>query len=392
MFVFMMSFNMLLPEMNDYLTDLGGADYKWMILGMWTIAAAVARPFSGKIADNISRKSVMYFGVLVSVLISFLYPFFLTVTGFLILRFFHGFSTGFHPTGATALIADLIPKGKRGEAMGIFGVTISLGFSGGQAIGSPVKLLLGINGLFLASGILAAFSLILLFFIKETIDLSENQTEVGENGDVLDLSPKKQKSLWKKVIPKNNEIFAPEVIQPSAIMFLTAMCSGIYMMSVPDFSSHLGMENKGMFYLVNVTFMVITRFLSGKFYDRFGARRNLNVGLGLMLIGAIITGTSTTVEQFLFSSVIFGIASSICSPALFAWTADLANPVFKGRGMSTMFIALELGIVSGTFMTQMVYDNNPDNFFNLFVATAGLCVVGIAYLFFTRRIKRDIIT
>ncbi len=116
-------------------------------------------------------------------------------------------------------------------------------------------------------------------------------------------------------------------------------------------------------------------------------RRNLNVGLTLLILGAIVTGTSDTVTQFLLSSIIFGIGASICSPALFAWTADLANPAYKGRGMSTMFIALELGIASGTFLTQQVYNNNPANFFRLFITLAAVCAVGIAYLFLTRRVK-----
>src|SRR5690606_3869667 len=111
--------------------------------------------------------SVMFFGVIVSVIISFLYPLFLTVTGFLFLRFLHGFSTGFHPTGATALIADVIPKGKRGEAMGIFGVTITLGFSTGQALGSTVRSAGGMEGLFYTCGILGAISILLILFIKE---------------------------------------------------------------------------------------------------------------------------------------------------------------------------------------------------------------------------------
>lgn len=386
----MMSFNLLLPEMNAYLTGLGGEEYKWMILGLWTLAAAIARPFSGKIADNFSRKSVMYFGILVSVLICFLYPYFITVTGFLILRFFHGFSTGFHPTGATALIADTVPKGKRGEAMGLFGVTISLGFSGGNAIGGPIKLSFGMEGLFMTGAILGLFSFVLLFFVLEK---KKKEIRGSESGDQSILSAAElefREPLWRRILPKWNEIIAPEVVQPSVIMFVTAMVSGIYLVSVPDFSEHLGLENKGMFYLVNVSFMVITRFLSGKFYDRYGARRNLNVGLGLMIIGALVTGTSTTVAQFLFSSIIYGVASSICSPALFAWTADLANPAFKGRGMSTMFIALELGIASGAYLTQIVYNNNYDNFFYLFLTTAFLCAAGMIYLFLTRRIKNAI--
>jgi MFS family permease len=379
MLVFMFSFNILLPEMNDYLTTLGAPDKKWMILGLWTIAAAIARPFSGKIADNISRKSVMYFGIGVSIIISFIYPFIGTVFGFLFLRFLHGFSTGFHPTGATALIADLIPKGKRGEAMGLFGITISIGFSSGQALGSPIKNLLGIDGLFFASGIAAAFAFVLLFLILEK---NKPYLEARKNDT--------KKPLVKKIIPTLNEIFAPEVIQPSVIMFITAMASGVYMMSVPDFSAHLGMENKGLFYGVNVAFIIVTRFLSGKFYDQFGARKNLYFGLILMIVGAILTGSSSTVVQFLFSSIIFGIAAGICSPSLFAWTADLANPVFKGRGMSTMFIALELGIASGTFMTQLIYANKPANFLVLFVVLAVICLFGILYLFLTRRIKTSL--
>ena len=381
MLVFMMSFTMLLPEMNDYITDLGGAEQKWMILGLWTFAAAFARPFSGKIADNISRKSVMYFGTMVSILICFLYPSFLTVTGFLALRLLHGFSTGFHPTGATALIADIVPKGNRGEAMGLFGVTISIGFSAGQALGSPVKIAYGIDGLFISAGILGIASLILLFFVLE----KNKPYKIARE-------KKSQEKLISKIIPKWNEIIAPEVLDPTVIMFLTAMVSGIYMMVVPDFSSHLGMENKGSFYLYNVLFTVITRFLAGKFYDKYGAKRNLNIGIILLIVAVLTTGTATSVPQFLFSGIIFGIAAGICSPALFAWTADLSNPAFKGRGMGTMFIALELGIVSGTYLTQTVYANDYNKLFDLFLVTAFLCFLGLVYLYFRGRIKKEVLT
>ena len=369
---------MILPELNEYLTDLGGADKKWMILGLWTFAAAFARPFSGKIADNISRKSTMYFGILVSILICFLYPYFLTVTGFLVLRFFHGFSTGFQPTGVTALIADIVPKGKRGEAMGIFGVTISLGFSGGLAMGSPIKAAVGMDGLFLTAALMGVFAFLLIFFVAE-----ENVPYKIARAN------KSTESIASKIIPKWNEVFAPEVLSPSVIMFLTAMCSGTYMMVVPDFSAHLGMENKGMFYLVNLGFTVITRFVAGKFYDKYGAHRNLNLGLILLIIGALLTGTSTTVTQFLMSGIVFGIAVGITSPAIFAWTADLSNPIFKGRGMSTMFIALELGIAAGNFGTQQIYNNDPANFLNLFLVMSLICLIGIFYLFFAKRIKRS---
>ncbi|MBD3638882.1 MAG: MFS transporter [Crocinitomicaceae bacterium] len=372
--LFFTSFNMLIPEMNDYITLLGGADKKWMILGLWTIAAAISRPISGKIADNISRKSVMFVGVTVSVIISFSYPWFATVAGFLFLRFLHGFSTGFQPTGATALIADIIPQGKRGEAMGIFGVTITLGFSLGMAIGNVVKKTFDMNGLFLTAGILGTISLLLILLV------SEDKTVVQQNA-----KEKGYTTFWEKVIPKWDEIIGPEVVHPSIIMFVYANITGMYFLLIPDFSKHLGLENKGLFFVVNLFVVVVTRFAAGKLVDKVGAKRNIGVGLSVLMISCLITGSATTQTHFLLSSLIFGFGTAIISPAIMAWTADLANPVYKGRGMGTMFIMLELGFLSGNFFAQQFYLNDSENILRTFVFGAVLSAIALMYLILVAR-------
>lgn len=365
---------MLIPEMNSYLTELGGEDHKWMILGLWTIAAAVTRPFSGKIADNISRKSVMVIGIIISVIISFSYPLFMTVSGFLFLRFLHGFTTRFHPTGAMALVADVIPLGKRGEAMGIFGITITIGFTSGQALGSVIRGAFEMEGLFYTCGILGAASIILLFLIKE------NKQAVKDNA-----AEKGYTSLWNKMIPKWDEVIGPEVLQPSVIMFLSASVAGMYFLMVPDFSEHLGINNKGLFFAVNVGVVVVVRFIAGKFVDLWGARRNLYISLSFLIVGCLVTGSATTQNHFLLSSLIYGFGAAIGSPAIMAWTADLANPKYKGRGMATMFIALELGFLTGNYFAQIIYDNDPTRFFNAFAVGAIMSAIGIIYLILTRR-------
>ncbi|MCB9225243.1 MAG: MFS transporter [Crocinitomicaceae bacterium] len=379
MLLFFASFNLLIPEMNSYITSLGGAEYKWMVLGLWTVAAAVSRPVSGKIADNISRKSVMYFGVLISVVISFMYPFFLNVAGFLFLRFLHGFSTGFHPTGASALVADVIPKGKRGEAMGIFGITITLGFTSGQAMGSVVKMNFGIEGLFMTCGILGLISILLIGFIKENKHtVQQNALEKGYH------------TRWDKMIPKWDEVIGPEVMQPAVIMFLQANIAGVYFLLVPDMSEHLGFENKGLFFLVNVGVVVVTRFISGKLVDRIGARKNLYVSMSVLAIGCFVTGSADTGTEFLLSSLIYGFGAAIGSPAIMAWTADLSNPKYKGRGMGTMFIMLELGFLSGNYFAQLIYDNQPENFYNTFLFGMTLGIIGVGFLIFTRKMPLQV--
>ena len=96
-FLFSASFSMMIPELPAYLTQLGGAEYKGLIIALFTLMAGISRPFSGKLTDTIGRVPVMIFGSLVCVVCSLLYPVLTSVSGFLLLRFFHGFSTGFKP-------------------------------------------------------------------------------------------------------------------------------------------------------------------------------------------------------------------------------------------------------------------------------------------------------
>lgn len=357
----MTSFNILIPELNDYLTNLGGADEKWMILGLWTIAAGIARPFSGKIADNFGRKKTLYIGIIVSIFVSFLYPLFTTVVGFLFLRFIHGFSTGFQPTGATALVADVVPAHKRGEAMGIFSLTISIGFGLGNYLSSYTLSLVGMNGLFMTSALMGIVALITIPFIEES---NKVQTKVQ----------------WKNIIPKLNEVISPEVFHPMVIMFLTAMIGGIYFLVVPDFSKHLGLENKGLFYGFTTGTTIFVRFFAGRAADKYGRVKNLYVGLSLLLIALFLSFKATAPTLFMISGAVYGIASGIISPSLFAWTTDLANPKFKGRGMGTLFIALEFGIFAGTYGAQWAYKNNPDFFSRAFLLGMALTTIAILYL------------
>lgn len=100
---------MMIPELPNYLTQLGGAEYKGFIISLFTLTAGFSRPFSGKLADTIGRIPVMVIGASVCFVIGFVYPMITTVAGFFLLRLFHGFSTGFKPTGTSAYVADVVP-------------------------------------------------------------------------------------------------------------------------------------------------------------------------------------------------------------------------------------------------------------------------------------------
>ena len=357
----MMSFNLIMPELNQFITDLGGASYKGLIIALFTLAAGLARPFSGKLADTIGRKRVMYVGVAVCILASLSYIWISAVWVFLVLRFFHGFSTGFFPTGSTAMATDVLPVHRRGEGMGLLGAFMSIGLGVGQALSSPITKSLGIDATFMFSALSAVVSGLLMLSVKETLD---------------------NKILFKRrlLLVKKHEIFDP-LVKPAAItMFLSAYCTGAILVLVPDLSEFLGIDNKGVFFMYYVAFTIVMRLGFAKVSDIRGRREVLLLAMIILLGSVIVLALAENYFVFALAAVLFGIASGLSSPSLFAWTADLSDPEHKGRGTGTMFIALEMGIMFGSISTLIIYDNSIETLQYCLYLAAIMCMLAVAYL------------
>jgi len=361
MFFFMTSFNLILPELNNYISILDGADKKGLIITLFTISAAISRPFSGKLADTIGRKKVIYLGIICSFFVMLIYPFSYSVLFFLILRFLHGFSAGFAPTGATALLTDLIPEKSRGHAMGIWGTFISLGIGVGQTLGSWIYLSFGFTLLFLIGALFSLIAFILVFWIKETL---VNQQEF--NFKLLKIS-------WK-------DVFEPNVLPAAFVMLLSAMCSGMIFVLTPDLSSYLGISNKGFFFGIYVIATILIRLLTSSLSDRIGREKTLLVGCFILVISMLLVGTSNSIVSYIFAAIIFGIATGITSPTMFAWTADLSHEDRRGVGAGTMFIALEFGIMFGALLTLVSYDSTKSTIFITFLIGAIMATIACIYL------------
>lgn len=339
MFLFMTSFNLILPELNTFITELGGGNQKGLIITLFTISAAISRPFSGKLSDTIGRKKVMIIGIIVCFIVSLLYPLSFSIWFFLLLRFLHGFSAGFLPTGATALVTDILPKESRGRGMGIWGTFISLGIGVGQALGDWLFRKFGMDNLFLFAAITALFAGFLIAYVKETLE-------------------KKQKFKFNHLSITIKDVFEPSVLPAAFVMFLTASCSGIIFVLTPDISDYLGINNKGWFFGIYVLSTIVIRLFTSSLSDKIGRRKTLLIGVIILIASMFLIGTAHNITAYTIAAVLFGVATGITSPTLFAWTADLSHIDRRGVGSGTMFIALELGIMLGSISTIFTYNNH----------------------------------
>lgn len=364
--LFAASFSMIIPELPAYLESLGGADYKGLIIALFTLTAGISRPFSGKLTDTVGRIPVMVIGTLVCVVCSLLYPVLTTVAGFLLLRLFHGFSTGFKPTASTAFVADIVPWQRRGEAMGIMGVSMNTGASMAPPLGSWLANVYGINTMFFLSSGFALISILILFGLKETLE-----EKVTFRMGLLKIKP--------------HEIIDATAIAPAVVTVMIYFCYGVILTIVPDQSAFLGLENKGLFLASFTACSILSRLISGRISDRVGRVPVLMVSIFLIGGALLFLGSAQSAWVLLAGSGLLGFSVGTAAPTVFAWTIDRADDLHRGRALATVYIALEIGIGGGAIVSAWLYDNQPDNFFFTFLITSIFTLLAIPYLYFWKR-------
>lgn len=363
---------MMIPELPDYLTAMGGQPYIGLIIALFTFTAGLSRPFSGKLTDTIGRVPVMAFGSLVCCVASLFYPFVHVVWGFLLLRFLHGFSTGTKPTATAAYVADIIPENRRGEAAGMLGIFTATGMSLGPAIGSYLTMSMGINPMFFVSSAFALLSILILLNMKETL-------------------VQKERFRFSMLKISRSDLFEPRVLNVFLVMFAVSFSSGVILTLIPDVSKTLGIHNKGLFFTVYTIASLVIRVFASKSSDVYGRVPVMIVSSILLAFGMGILGVSQSVWSFWTAAILFGFSWGLNTPTLTAWTIDLSHPDYRGRALATMYIALEAGIGVGAWWSGWWYGGKLANIPVAFYVSSVLALASLGYLLWWKRTHTAIV-
>ena len=353
----MASFGMLLPELPAHLAQMGGEAYLGGVVGMFTLAAFLSRFVSGRIADQAGRRKVMLIGSAVTALAGFGYLVATSVVAFMALRFFHGLSTGFRPSGTSAMLTDLIPKARRGEALGYLGVAGNAGMATGPALGSWLTVEFGIEWMFVASAVLGMLSLVVTFPLEETLP---NARPVRKS----DLN------LFR------GALIDPQAWPAALLLLPISFAFGVYLTITPDFVDHLGYVYKGSFNTIIVASSISMRLIAGRVSDRRGRIPVLLVGTALLVVGMALLGMATTKGMATLGALVYGASVGINMPTIFAWTADLAQPGKVALALGTMLMALEIGIGAGAVFSGMRFAGNVGNIPGLYYTAAAGALIG----------------
>ena len=368
---------MLLPELPGYLSTKDSGHLIGWIVALFTVGAFLSRFVSGRLADLAGRKVVMLFGTAVTAVAGLAYvgvgrieDVSMSVMAFLVVRLFHGMSTGFRPTGTSAYLTDLVPLSRRGEALGYLGVAGNAGMALGPALGSWLAVDWGYEAMFLASSVLGVAAYVMTWTLPESL-------------------PNARRVQWSDL-----NVFRGGVVEraawPASVFLLpVAIAFGTFLTVTPDLVEQLGFTYKGSFNTVVVVASVVTRLLAGKASDKHGRVELMLVGALLLAVGMVMFSYAQTVPMLLAAGIIYGLSVGINMPTIFAWTVDLAPEGKAATALGTMLMALEVGIGVGAFASGSLYAANPQVLLSLYGGCAVFGVLGFAFLCGWRRIHKS---
>ncbi len=322
---FYLSFYVILPVMPLYVASLGGtAAQIGLIIGLFAAMAMIMRPPAGWLIDTRGTRPILVAGMAIFFLASLGYLAVRRVEPILALRVFHGVGMGLFPTAATVVIAECAPPARRGEAMGWFGITNSLGLMLGPMVGPAVATHLGFPALFLLAAGAAALGL-----------------------GCIALVPAGGRPARPSRPPRPGDFFSRAAVLPSLILLLLYIPYGVVVAFIPLVAEARGLRNPGFFYAAFAVAMVAVRAKAGELSDRRG--RAAVIVPGMLVAGAsfLLLGLTTGPAGVLAGGVILGLGFGSAQPALMALTTDRVPPAERGKAMGTFYTAWELGIASG---------------------------------------------
>lgn len=288
------------------------------------------------------------------------------VWAFLTLRLLHGMSTGFRPTGTTALLTDITPLNRRGEALGYLGVAGNAGMAGGPAIGSWLTVEYGYDAMFIVSTLFGLVALVMTLRLPETLPQGRRVKWADLHvwkGDVMDLSS------W-----------------PAALGLLpVAFAFGTFLTISPDFVGSLGYVYKGSFNTIIVIASISMRLVAGRASDRHGRVPLMLIGGVLLAVGMFGLSIAETKGMAAFFGVIYGMSIGINMPTIMAWTADLARPGKVALALGTMLMSLEVGIGVGAVFSGYQFQGDLSVISSLYAISGGLGLFGFVVLWMFRK-------
>ncbi len=356
----------LFPVIPLYITSLGGtpADN-----GLATLATAgtavVARLFIGALADRMGRKPVILLGGICGAVVPLLYGASHALLSLVAARALAGIGIAAFTTGFQALLADLVPPEKRGEAFGWGGNSAALASLLGPITGAWIISRWG----FLPAFDLAAFSgalcALAAFFIREPPGSARQTT-------------------GSLPLQGMRETLALHSVRMSVIATCPlGLAFGTIFTFWPLVAQQNHLNTVGVFYSVYALGMLAVQTLAGRLSDRIGRTRVLLPGMLLAGVALAMIPAARSDGASLLVAFACGAGLGIARTAIDALALDGVPGALRGTAVAIEFTNIDLWVGLGSALMGSLA--GLTGYSAAYAVAGGACVATAGVLAVVRR-------
>ncbi|KHD86907.1 MFS transporter [Heyndrickxia ginsengihumi] len=305
--------------------------------GIFVVGTLIARLFSGRSIERIGRKKMLYIGFIFILIITLLYFFVNSLALLLIIRFLNGAALGIASTATGTIVANIIPKERRGEGTGYYALSVTLAAAVGPFLGMSITEHASFNMNFILCLVLLAISFLASFFLKvPKVTLSIEELE-------------KMKGF------KLSNFFEPKVFPiaiisafiglgySSILSFLTSYATEINLVDIASF-----------FFIVYAVTILVSRPFTGRWFDSKGENFVMYPAFLLFAIGLLILSQANQGYAILLAGVFVGLGYGTYSSSGQAIAIKVSPSHRMGLATSTFFIFLDAGVGIGPFLLGLL--------------------------------------
>lgn len=369
------SFQMTLPTLPLYVQEIGSNEtWVGIIVGVFTFSALLIRPFGGKLLDTTGRAPVFLTGLAILVLSLYSLAISTTILILVIVRIVQGVGWGLSNTASGTIASDLVPKDRRGEGLGFFGLSGNLALAIGPALGLFLVDRIAFSTLFIICGSLTLIALVLALNVRYVKPEPLTDSEIQEDADTAE----RFNFIEKRALPA------------SALLFFITFTFGGIATFLPAYTFQQGFQSHyiQIYFVLYALALVTTRFFAGRIYDRRGLPIVFIPGIILIISGLTLLAILNSPVYLFAGAILYGLGFGTVQPALQA-SAINSTPIRK-RGMAnaTYFSAFDLGVGLGAITFGLVAQYA--DYSSIYWISAGSGALSLL-LFFILRSTRKII-
>ncbi|MCS4542212.1 MAG: MFS transporter [Euryarchaeota archaeon] len=368
-FLFFFSFHMLLPILALFAKNIGASDAEiGLIIGIFAFMAVIARLPVGIYVDRHGKKRMIILGCLIFFISPILYSICSTPSQLFFIRMFHGIGIAAFTISAMAMVADLAPRGRLGEIMGFYGVSVMFATAVAPSLGGLLTDLLDFSRTFLIASLLAFSSVILSTLIKEQIVQSGSYSYKTSFKDAI---------TNKNVITSSLAIFTLTITYASIVSFFPVYARLF----------NITPTEVGLFFTAYAVATIFTRPTMGRLSDRFGRAPVILPTMCLAAIAIFLVSKFSTLNGFFISAVLYGVGFGSAFSALSAFVVDTIDPKNRGSAMGIFTSCFDLGIATGSIGLGVV--GQYYGYQVLYETASLILVIGVVSFIIFRYIWKD---